>query len=614
MSDTCSASFGYDQSQPQPVLSTQPPSRKRKRACATAPSPAPSEQGSNNAANPLELLSTRTDLSSRPQLSISRGPVFVPTSEGCEYFKTDLVAVNRLGFRYVPAGINPLGHFLPCRTIESNPTSYRISWEDRSPSITVTRDGLGLRGESGFRSARCNAPITEGRWFLEVKIIQGGGEHVADGRREGSHVRLGWGRREAPLNGPVGLDGYSYGYRDKTGDKVTLSRPRPYGRTFGSGDVIGMYISLPPRKTADKKDSNDPAHVKRERIPIDLKGQEVFETLEYPQSKEMISLMDYSDKSVNTASVPSVPKKSAAGKLSERVGPTNLSKTGTSQRRQLPVLQGSRIAFFVNGESQGIAYQNIYDYLQLRQSEKSRKGKEKKRVRDGVKEHRENPFNDGTLGYYPFISLFNDARVRLNPGPNFEYPPPSDIDALLEGEISESLEQKWRPVCERYTEFMDEQLALDAVEEEEARVEASRISVIEKTEATKKAGRAKKRQKSEAKQDVKPGSYDPRLFADEISPPPLNSLGQPSPLRQQTKYEDVEEPLDFIHSPTPTIVSNGELQGQLSGYNSDTMDLDIEVTDNTRELSQGVQDSSKDLAVDQSAFATFCDMIKPVEN
>lgn len=192
------------------------------------------------------------------------------------YHSTEQLVMNRMAFRYVPAGVSPPGSVLPCRTIESLPTSYRVSWEDRSSFVKVTPDGLGLIGERGFRSARCNAPIREGKWYMEVRVEDGGGDrstHAPDIKmRQGSHVRLGWARREAPLNGPVGLDGYSYGYRDENGDKVYLSRPRPYGRSFHSGDVIGMYISLPPRCKPDPRDTHDPAHVRRERIPIEFKG------------------------------------------------------------------------------------------------------------------------------------------------------------------------------------------------------------------------------------------------------------------------------------------------------------------------------------------------------
>ncbi|TFK27402.1 hypothetical protein FA15DRAFT_614083, partial [Coprinopsis marcescibilis] len=420
--------------------------RKRKRGqVASTPhaaSPAPSEPGSTagNTAENDSLLVSRGDLYSRPILTISRGPTFIPTAEGSEWYRTESVGVNRVGFRYVPAGINQPGFITPCRTIESSPTSFRISWEDRSPLIRVSKDGLSLLGFKGFRSARCNAPIREGKWYIEVKVINGGGDFSSEQpdsskQKEGGHIRIGWGRREASLNGPVGLDGYSYAYRDKTGDKVTLSRPRPYGKPFKSGDVVGMYISLPPLRQPNKKDPHDPAHIHRERIPIDLKGQEVFEILEYPVSKEMAAMMDYSGKTNTSASVPSANNKkpAAAGvKPPERTnGQTDAkAKSNDPPLRPLPTLPNSRIAFFVNGESQGIAFEDLYDFLPLRQTEEQkRKAKDRsRRVKEGVKEHRENPFDDGTLGYYPMISLFNDAIVQINPGPNFDYAPPPDID------------------------------------------------------------------------------------------------------------------------------------------------------------------------------------------
>ncbi|KAJ7738524.1 hypothetical protein DFH07DRAFT_841104 [Mycena maculata] len=549
---------------PTPPSTTTTQTRKRKRAPATAASPAPSEPGTNgNTA--AEVLSSRADLSARPRLSISRGPNFLPTAEGSEFFKTELTGVNRIGYRYTPAGINPPGHILPCRTIESNPRSYRISWEDRSSFVQVTKDGLGLSGSTGFRSARCNAPIREGRWYMEVKVVRGGGEHLHDdGKHEGSHVRLGWGRREAPLNGPVGLDGYSYGYRDKTGDKVTLSRPRPYGRPFSSGDVIGMYISLPPRRQANPKDLNDPARIKRERIAIDLKGQEVFEILEYPQSKEMAALMDYSGKSSTSASIPSSSKKIASGKLPER-GPANTPKASVANLRPLPILPDSHIAFFVNGECQGVAFQDLYDYLQLRPSDTSRKAKDRKRTREGVKEHIENPFDDGTLGYYPFISLFNEACVRLNPGPTFDFPPPRDIEALLFG-TPQSDEHDWRPTSERYDEFMAEQWALDAIEEEEASSEAVRAASLEKAQAEKKAQRNKKRQQTEARKRAKIAletSTSAMADDDRASMPPMVSNmsgpGQPSPLRHGTAF--IPDPVDSAENSDDMSTSVTTLSG-----------------------------------------------------
>ncbi|KAF8188403.1 COMPASS complex protein [Pholiota molesta] len=652
-----------------PTTTTAAPSRKRKRAAVAASSPAPSDQASNAGGTPntTDLLATsRADLSSRPILTLSRGPIFVPISEGSEWFKTEMVGVNRVGYRYVPAGINPPGYATPCRTIESNPTSFRISWEDRSPFLKVSKDGLSIGGSKGFRSARCNAPIREGKWYMEVKILNGGGEHSGeDSLREGGHVRLGWGRREASLNAPVGVDGYSYGYRDKTGEKVTLSRPRPYGRPFGTGDVIGMYISLPPRRQPNKKDPLDPAHLKRERIPIDLKGQEVFEILEYPQSKEMMALMDYSGKTPNSASVPSSSKKTANGKLPERGGPTVASvKPAATNLRPLPILSNSRIAFFVNGEPQGIAFQDIYDYLPLRQTD-TQKANSRKRTREGVKEHRENPFDDGTLGYYPFISLFNDASVRLNPGPNFEFPPPPDIDALLDAQSSKSASESsgsdthiqplplnptsssieinpvvgtsdvkpaihqnnfnsadtttdnavslndieaqrtWQPACERYAQFMQEEWAFDAVEEEEAKVELEKLAAADKLEEDKRKQREKKRQQAEARRAAdarrraeekarkaaearatRAGGGEHEFPTTTLTPSssaspypafaPERNQPSPSPLRHSTAFEP-EGSVEYENSPAPTFASYDERRGAQSGHTSETPDNDMDV-------------------------------------
>ncbi|KZP20771.1 hypothetical protein FIBSPDRAFT_741799 [Athelia psychrophila] len=567
------------------------PSRKRKQSAISghaASSPAPDQVEISTERTESLTLPARNDLSARPRLSISRFPVF-PSDSPDEYHATEQLAMNRIGFKYTAAGISPEGSVLPCTTIESLPNSYRVSWEDRSPFVKVTADGLGLAGDKGFRSARGNAPVREGKWYMEIRVEQGGGTRPfveTNARREGSHVRLGWARREAPLNGPVGLDGYSYGVRDKTGEKVTLSRCRAYGRPFGAGDVIGMYICLPERRKPSS-DSYDPAHIKRERIPIDFKGQEYFESLEYPQCKEMMSLMDYSGKAANATSVPSavaLGKKSTTTKNLPNRGRGVKPLTEPVPTRLIPTLPDSCVAFFVNGECQGTAFQDLYDYLPLRNPDASRKGKSTRRTREGAREHKENPFDDGSLGYYPFISLFNDARVRINPGPNFDFPPPPDVDALLRGEgVEDWKDVTWRPLCERYPEFMEEQWALDVDEEKEAKAELEERDTVDAEEARRQVQREKRRQQAAARRSAKKPQTAATSKAGSARDTPQrgSSMGSPRAsavpderpgsslaLPETRQYGGSHVGYEHKPSPAPTITS--DQQGLWSGYNTDS--------------------------------------------
>jgi len=448
---------------------------------------------------------------SRPILTLSRHPAFTPVPNSPDLFQADLVPPNRMGYRYIPAGLTPPGHALLHRTIEDAPTNARVSWSDRSPFLKVSQDGLCVAGDKGFRSARFNTPLREGKWFFEIKVLEGAGD-LGDGTisastSKGSYVRLGFGRREASLNGPVGVDGYSYGIRDKTGEKVHLSRLKPYSKPFGTGDVVGLYISLPPKRQPVHKDRGDPVHLKRERIAIEYKGQEYFESVEYPQEKEMMEMMDPKKKkarpedggddargkrpgnaSGNTTS-RSVTRKSATVKNTpgSRKGVSRNVDTTSSQKtvvgRQLATLPDSCIAFFVNGECQGVAFQDLYSYLPLPRlptAPSKRTHNTNPEVREGLRERKPNPHDDGTLGYYPFISLFGDGRVKANVGPDFDFDPGDDIDRVLgltpevkvEGEPSAS-GRKWRPLCERYKEFMQEQWELDALEEADVAAKAA---------------------------------------------------------------------------------------------------------------------------------------------
>jgi hypothetical protein len=102
-----------------------------------------------------------------------------------------------------------------------------------------------------------------------------------------------------------------------------------------------------------------------------------------------------------------------------RKGVSCNSDTASSQKtvigRQLVTLPDSYIAFFVNGECQGVAFQDLYSYLPLRRLpavQSKRSHHTNPEVREGLRERKPNLYDDGSLGYYPFVSLFGDARVE----------------------------------------------------------------------------------------------------------------------------------------------------------------------------------------------------------
>lgn len=87
-----------------------------------------------------------------------------------------------------------------------------------------------IRANRGVQSA--------GTYYYEASMLE-------TKNKEEGHVRLGWARAEADIDGPVGFDEYSFGYRDVKGSSVhDRKRNDEYGEAFGVGDVIGAMICL----------------------------------------------------------------------------------------------------------------------------------------------------------------------------------------------------------------------------------------------------------------------------------------------------------------------------------------------------------------------------------
>ena len=133
------------------------------------------------------------------------------------------------------------------RQTEPEPYGAHISFEDAATHMYMDQLGRHITTDKGFRTARANVAIRQGRWYWECKITRGTTKSNPDGSIEShGHVRLGFARREASLDAPVGYDAYSYGIRDVQGQKVHMSRPKdffPPGEEIKEGDVVGIWVS-----------------------------------------------------------------------------------------------------------------------------------------------------------------------------------------------------------------------------------------------------------------------------------------------------------------------------------------------------------------------------------
>ncbi|KAL7319620.1 transcription factor, contains a PHD finger motif [Mucor circinelloides] len=334
---------------------------------------------------------------------------------------------NRFGFKYSPCepSILPL---IAYRQAENSLGGCTISIPDKSSYVSVTKDGLTVTTDKGFRMCRANVGVKEGNWFWEARI-----QNAAGPASEGAHVRIGFARREACLNAPVGYDAYGYAYRDKTGDKMFCSRPEKYGEPFQSGDVIGLYISIPPKNKAKFQSAL------RRRIPIAYKERFWFEEKDYRPSKEMEALAD----------------------------PYRKEKEDDYEPKKL---HGSFITVYKNGVNQGIMFTDLIDYedfgrlpetIQAKRAKKKRKQSKKDHGSNAIKDDFDSVAqhwtddppveDDGTLGYYPAVSVFKGGVVNCNFGPHFQYPPTDQKD--------------WKPLSERYNEYMVEECVWDLVDE-----------------------------------------------------------------------------------------------------------------------------------------------------
>lgn len=343
-----------------------------------------------------------------------------------------------------------------------------MSFEDTATHVFFDQSGRSITTDKGFRMTRANVAVREGRWYWECKIIRGTLKNKGpDDPESHGHVRVGWARREASLDAPVGFDAYSYGIRDVAGQKVHMSRPKdffPPGEDLREGDVIGLEIQLPSEQlhrkvvqgeynpAADFVDE-EPApgaeapNIVRDRIPIRFKAHIYFEKIDYHTTKELDDLMN-----------PSPVGASGSTGSSEPPNPVHRVPA-------LRTLPNSHIKIYKNGVLMGTPWTNLLAFLPPAS---------KPLAQPGAREC----LDDGMLGYYPAVSVFRGGVAEVNFGPDFWYPPPGyegrQGDVEMKDADGQGVEQPkgvvlgsaaTRAVSERYDEQVVEDIVYDVIDE-----------------------------------------------------------------------------------------------------------------------------------------------------
>ncbi|SMR47650.1 unnamed protein product [Zymoseptoria tritici ST99CH_3D1] len=445
-------------------------------------------------------------------------PLMTPGNERQLYKPIDL-AENKRGYRYSRAIADPLfPHKQFYRSTSPPPHYARLSFEDADKWMHFTTNALITTNEKGWRMVRSNVCAREGTLYYELKIHRGvpvdGPDPAANGPQP--HVRFGWARREAPLDAPVGFDGYSYGLTDIRFETMHRSRPgkffhpkktktktakaalaaptpvtlAPEDQHVKEGDVIGVEIQLPALSLQQKivsgvynpaVDSGDgfdqsaaasldeePMDVIRDRIPVPYKANSYFEVLDHVASKPMEV---YADRTTNLSSLPT--QQTGANAKDAIKAPPNPNHEHASLR----TLPHSAVRVYKNGKLIGTAFENLLAFLPPASAPSKTMG-----AREG--------FDDGLTGYFPAVSCFfgGIAEVNFGDGRDGFWCPPShlkssipaaksarnggpDIDMPDAGYDASGQKKGWNPgrqargIGERYKEQIAEDIVWDLVDE-----------------------------------------------------------------------------------------------------------------------------------------------------
>jgi COMPASS component BRE2 len=390
-------------------------------------------------------------------------PFEMPDSDRQLYKPIDL-AENKKGYRYHRAIADPLfPHKQYYRSTSPPPHYSRLSFEDADSRMHFATNALITTNEKGWRMVRSNVCAREGTLYYEVKIHRGvprDGPVEAAQNNPQPHVRFGWARREAPLDAPVGFDGYSYGVTDVRFETMHRSRPgkffhakkpgksksakaaaaaptqvtlAPEDQHVREGDVVGIELQLPSldlhRKIVsgvynpavdvgdgfDRQDptkpidpSSDVPDIIRDRIPVPYKGNTYFEILDHVASKPMEI---YTDRQTNLNNLNNQLGQSSANKDVVKTPPNP-----NHEHPSLRTLPHSAMRVYKNGRLIGTAFEGLLAFLPPASVPSKTMG-----AREG--------FDDGSVGYFPAVSCFwgGIAEVNFGDGPSGFWCPPAHL-------------------------------------------------------------------------------------------------------------------------------------------------------------------------------------------
>ncbi|KAF3848558.1 hypothetical protein F7725_015055 [Dissostichus mawsoni] len=243
---------------------------------------------------------------------------------------------NKDGYRYIlaepdPHAPDPEKLELDCWAgkpipeICTGPVCTRGFCSPYTTELKISDDRLTVTGEKGYSMVRASHGVRRGSWFFEVTV-----DECLQRRPRGS----GGPNPSAPL----GYDKFSYSWRSKKGTRFHQSIGKSFSSGFGQGDTLGFFIELP--------DGTETAKA----LPDTYKDKALIKFKSYLYFEEK----DYVDKA----------------------------------EKSLKSMSPSKMVFFKNGVSQGVAFENLFEGM-----------------------------------YFPAISLYKSCTVSVNFGPNFKHPP-----------------------------------------------------------------------------------------------------------------------------------------------------------------------------------------------